>query len=87
MLEEDIIFTLVLITMMKSWLTIKQCFYMHKCFLNSFPSNILQNVTVFLFQYFLLHITSSLKWYIPIPQDKSNFVSIMGYTGITWDNF
>ena len=54
---------------------------MDKFFLNSFASNILQSVTVFLFQYFLLHVTSPLKWYIPI---KSNFVKLGFHYGLYW---
>ena len=57
---------------------------MDKFFLNSFASNILQSVTVFLFQYFLLHVTSPLKWYIPIPQGKSNFVKLGFHYGLYW---
>ena len=57
---------------------------MDKFFLNSFASNILQSVTVFLFQFFLLHVTSPLKWYIPIPQDKSNFVKLGFHYGLYW---
>ena len=53
--------------------------------------NILQNVTIILFEYFVLHITiihrNDTFLNHTTNQISLSFVPIMGYPGITWDNF